>query len=250
MSCKPYNYHSIVLETKMAAQKVFIIASAFLVQAVFGQSYVSGNTLVENFVVGNQGLNNINVANTGINSIGIANTGINSIGLANAGLNSIGLANTGLNSIGLANTGISSIGVANAGLSNVGLIGAGLGGVGVIGGGTTVGTVGAGLNGVAFNVGGLNVGSSGPLAVTTISPIGPSGLAVASENLIDGTLLVSGSLPFLSAVSFEGALPTAGSGVATCGCGNGTVGIISDGFPAVTPVPSYGIGTGYSGIYF
>ncbi|RVE48848.1 hypothetical protein evm_006498 [Chilo suppressalis] len=134
------------------------------------------------------------------------------------------LENGGLinSNLGLANTGVSTLGLGNAGI-----IGAGLGGVGVVGGGSTVGTTGAGLNGVAFNVGGLNVGSSGPLVVTTISPIGPSGLAVASENVIDGALLVSGSLPFLSAVSFEGVLPTAGSGVATCGCGNGAVGIIS-----------------------
>ncbi|XP_028171184.1 chorion class CB protein M5H4-like [Ostrinia furnacalis] len=77
---------------------------------------------------------------------------------------------------------------------------------------------------------GYSVVSGGPLAVTAISPIGPSGLAVASENAIEGNLLVTGQLPFLSAVAFEGALPTAGSGVATCGCGSGQVGIVSEGF--------------------
>ncbi|RVE40314.1 hypothetical protein evm_012974 [Chilo suppressalis] len=123
------------------------------------------------------------------------------------------LGNGGLinSNLGLANTGASTIGLGNAGV-----IGAGLSGVS-----TGVAT------GPVLNIGSLSFGSSGPLVVTSISPIGPSGLAVASENVIDGTLLVSGSLPYLSAVSFEGVLPTAGSGVATCGCGNGAVGIIS-----------------------
>ncbi|CAG9794195.1 unnamed protein product [Diatraea saccharalis] len=180
----------------MAVHKIIIVVSTFLVQAVFGQDYI-GNTFVENIVLGNSGANGINVLNSGISSYGVANTGIGNAGLINAGYG-----------------------------SGIGLIGTGLGsGVGLVGG--NAGVVNAGLNGVTFNLNGLTVGSSSPLIVTNISPIGPSGLAVASENVIDGTLLVSGSLPFLSAVAFEGTLPTAGSGIATCGCGNGAVGIIN-----------------------
>ncbi|CAG9794198.1 unnamed protein product [Diatraea saccharalis] len=202
----------------MAAQKVLIVASALFVQVVFGQVY-NGNTIVENIVSGNSGAGNINIANTGINSYGVANTGIGSAGMINTGFGS---------GFGLLGTGIGSgVNVIGGGIgSGVGLIGGGIGsGVGVIGG--NAGVVGSALNGVTFNLNGLTVGSSSPLIVTNISPIGPSGLAVASENVIDGTLLVSGSLPFLSAVAFEGTLPTAGSGIATCGCGNGAVGIIN-----------------------
>ncbi|RVE44740.1 hypothetical protein evm_010592 [Chilo suppressalis] len=164
----------------------------------------------------------------------IQSTLAQSISFANSGINVV---NSGINSIGIANSGIGNAGLVSAGLGNSGLIGAGLGNSGLIG--ARLGS--AGVANTGLSVGGLNFASSGPLVVTTISPIGPSGLAVASENVIEGALLVSGSLPFLSAVSFEGALPTAGSGVATCGCGNGAVGIISEGFPAVAPAPVLGI---------
>jgi hypothetical protein len=70
--------------------------------------------------------------------------------------------------------------------------------------------------------------SSGPLLVTSSSPLYPGGLYVSSENSLDGTVLVTGTLPFLSAVGFEGTLPTAGSGAATCGCGTGHVGILNE----------------------
>ncbi|XP_028171177.1 chorion class B protein M2410-like [Ostrinia furnacalis] len=101
--------------------------------------------------------------------------------------------------------------------------------------GLSSGIVGSGLANSGsnlINVGGsgLTVASGGPLIVTAISPIGPSGLAVATENAIEGILTVNGQLPYLSAVAFEGGLPTTGSGVATCGCGSGTVGITSEGF--------------------
>jgi hypothetical protein len=73
-----------------------------------------------------------------------------------------------------------------------------------------------------------NIVSSGPLLVTSSSPLYPGGLYVTSENTLEGNVLVSGALPFLSAVGFEGSLPTAGSGAATCGCGVGNVGIINE----------------------
>ncbi|CAG9794197.1 unnamed protein product [Diatraea saccharalis] len=206
----------------MAAQKVLILASAFLVQTVYSVPVYSGNTIIDNIITGNSGANGINVVNSGISSYGATNTGIGSASLINGYGNGFGLVGTGIGS---------GVGVNYGGIgSGVGVIGGGIGsGVGVIGGGigSGVGVIGgnAGLNGVAFNLGGLTIGSSSPLIVTNISPIGPSGLALASENVIDGTLLVSGSLPFLSAVAFEGTLPTAGTGIATCGCGNGAVGI-------------------------
>ncbi|RVE40625.1 hypothetical protein evm_014726 [Chilo suppressalis] len=199
---------------KMAAKFVFFCASALFIQSTLAQS--------------------ISFANSGIN---VVNSGINSIGIANSGIGSAGLVSAGLGKTGLISSGLAGAGVIGAGFSNSGLIGAGLGNSGLIG--ASLGS--AGVANTGLSVGGLNFASSGPLVVTTISPIGPSGLAVASENVIEGALLVSGSLPFLSAVSFEGALPTAGSGVATCGCGNGAVGIISEGFPAAAPAPVLGI---------
>ncbi|KAL0809567.1 hypothetical protein ABMA28_011100 [Loxostege sticticalis] len=75
----------------------------------------------------------------------------------------------------------------------------------------------------------FNLISSGPLTLTSISPIGPSGLAVASENAIKGNLGVIGQLPYLGALGLEGRLPAAGSGLATCGCGDGNIGVVNEG---------------------
>lgn len=71
------------------------------------------------------------------------------------------------------------------------------------------------------------------LTVTSISPISPSGLSVYVDNLIlEGQMAVSGQLPFLGTIALDGSLPTSGQGVATCGCGNGQVGMVSEGVPA------------------
>ncbi|CAG9784773.1 unnamed protein product [Diatraea saccharalis] len=127
------------------------------------------------------------------------------VGASTAVNNAIDLSNIGY----FANSGLSAIGNTDvATISNTGLLA-----------GSNIAAVG-GLSG-------LDVVASGPIVVTSISPIGPSGLAVASENVIEGILNVSGQLPYLSAVAFEGTLPTSGSGVATCGCGSGNVGIIA-----------------------
>ncbi|XP_022115631.2 chorion class CB protein M5H4-like [Pieris rapae] len=67
---------------------------------------------------------------------------------------------------------------------------------------------------------GLNTRSS--------SPIAPGGLSITSENVIEGPVSVYGQLPFLSAVSFEGSMPTHGYGSVSYGCGNGNVGILSE----------------------
>ncbi|CAH2084036.1 unnamed protein product [Euphydryas editha] len=66
------------------------------------------------------------------------------------------------------------------------------------------------------------------LAVTSASPIAPTGVAMTSENAYEGVLAVTGALPFLAAVSLEGVLPTAGTGAVTYSCGNGNVAMINE----------------------
>ena len=74
----------------------------------------------------------------------------------------------------------------------------------------------------------LAASNGGGLAITSASPIAPTGVAMTSENAYEGPLAVAGSLPFLGAVALEGALPTAGAGAVTYGCGNGNVGILNE----------------------
>ncbi|CAH1642910.1 unnamed protein product [Spodoptera littoralis] len=85
--------------------------------------------------------------------------------------------------------------------------------------------------------------SGGSFAVSSFSPIAPTGITVISENAIEGALAVNGELPFLGAVAVEGALPSAGAGGINYGCGNGVVGIVSEG---VAPGPAYPAGIGYA----
>ncbi|CAG9784771.1 unnamed protein product [Diatraea saccharalis] len=87
----------------------------------------------------------------------------------------------------------------------------------------------------------LNTIPSGPFLVNSYSPISPNGITIVSENSIDGYLNVAGKLPYLSVVSFEGALPSTGSGIATCGCGSGGIGIINDGLPITIGNANYGV---------
>lgn len=77
--------------------------------------------------------------------------------------------------------------------------------------------------------------SGSGFAVTSISPIAPTGITLVSENAIEGPLSVIGELPFLGAIALEGALPTAGAGGINYGCGNGAVGIVSEGIAPVAP---------------
>ncbi|PZC72313.1 hypothetical protein B5X24_HaOG211324 [Helicoverpa armigera] len=91
--------------------------------------------------------------------------------------------------------------------------------------------------------------SGGGFAVTSYSPIAPTGITVVSENAIEGALTVNGELPFLGAVAVDGALPTAGAGGINYGCGSGSVAIVSEVAPAgpFTPAaagPAYP-GAGY-----
>ncbi|XP_068622199.1 chorion class B protein PC10-like [Battus philenor] len=97
--------------------------------------------------------------------------------------------------------------------------------------------------------------SGGGFAVSSASPIPPVGLSVLSENEIGGILAVGGELPFLGTVGLEGALPTAGAGAVSYGCGDGAVGMISEdvagsawGYPAAAGLgygPGLAAGIGY-----
>uniref|UniRef100_A0A2A4JZQ6 Uncharacterized protein n=1 Tax=Heliothis virescens TaxID=7102 RepID=A0A2A4JZQ6_HELVI len=71
--------------------------------------------------------------------------------------------------------------------------------------------------------------TGGGFAVTSYSPIAPSGITVISDNAIEGALAVNGMMPFLGAIALEGALPTAGAGGINYGCGSGAVAIVSEG---------------------
>lgn len=64
---------------------------------------------------------------------------------------------------------------------------------------------------------------------------------MTSENAYEGSLAVTGSLPFLGAVALEGALPTLGAGDVKYGCGNGNVEILSEGVTGYNNGP-YGFG--------
>ncbi|CAH2084031.1 unnamed protein product [Euphydryas editha] len=65
-------------------------------------------------------------------------------------------------------------------------------------------------------------------AVTSYSPITPFGVSIFSENVYEGPLAITGAVPFLGAVTLEGALPTIGGGAVNYGCGDGDVSIISE----------------------
>lgn len=93
---------------------------------------------------------------------------------------------------------------------------------------------------------GFNAPSSGGgFAVTSMSPISPTGITLVSENAIEGPLSITGQLPFLGAIALEGALPTAGAGAINYGCGNGAVGIITEGLAPTTAPVAYPAGHNY-----
>ncbi|KAJ8707222.1 hypothetical protein PYW08_011356 [Mythimna loreyi] len=84
--------------------------------------------------------------------------------------------------------------------------------------------------------------SGGGFLVQSVSPIAPTGITVFSENAIEGALAVNGELPFLSVVTVEGALPSAGAGGINYGCGSGAVGITSEGVGAAATGPYGAVG--------
>ncbi|XP_046974717.1 chorion class B protein M3A5-like [Vanessa cardui] len=87
--------------------------------------------------------------------------------------------------------------------------------------------------------------NGGGFGVSSASPIAATGVSVLSENSIEGALTVTGVLPFLGTVALEGALPTAGAGTVSYGCGNGEVAIVAE---DIAPI---GIGAplGYADAY-
>ncbi|XP_038217691.1 chorion class B protein M3A5-like [Zerene cesonia] len=90
----------------------------------------------------------------------------------------------------------------------------------------------------------------GGLAVASSSPLPPSGVSILSENAFEGPLAVAGQLPFLGTAALEGALPTIGSGAVNYGCGNGNVGILSEGPAALSGYgPAYGAASAYGAAY-
>ncbi|KAG6447181.1 hypothetical protein O3G_MSEX004850 [Manduca sexta] len=97
------------------------------------------------------------------------------------------------------------------------------------------GPMGPGLAGIAPATG-LAASYGGGLAVTSASPIAPTGLSVTSENAIEGTLAVIGQLPFLGAVATDGAFPTVGAGAVSYGCGDGAIGIVAE--APIAPAPA------------
>ncbi|XP_061726819.1 chorion class CB protein M5H4-like [Cydia pomonella] len=62
--------------------------------------------------------------------------------------------------------------------------------------------------------------NGGALTVTSAGPIAPSGIAVAADLGLSGDLDLSGTLPYLSAVAFEGKFDTSGSAPVSYGCGD------------------------------
>lgn len=86
---------------------------------------------------------------------------------------------------------------------------------------------GLGVPALDFSIVSANKG--GMLNVQSSSPIAPSSITVQSENIIEGTLSTIGRLPFLSAVTLEGTLPTYGSGGVQYRCGEG-IALLSEHF--------------------
>ncbi|XP_048002386.1 chorion class CB protein M5H4-like [Leguminivora glycinivorella] len=58
------------------------------------------------------------------------------------------------------------------------------------------------------------------MAITSLGPIAPSGIAVATELGLAGDLELSGELPYLSAVEFQGQFDTSGAAGVAYGCGD------------------------------
>lgn len=67
--------------------------------------------------------------------------------------------------------------------------------------------------------------SGGPFIVNCYGPIAPTGISVNAYSDLIGDLAVSGVLPFLSAVAFDGAFQNAGKATVSYGCGDGNIAI-------------------------
>lgn len=85
-----------------------------------------------------------------------------------------------------------------------------------------------GACGASFENGVVPASDGGGFAVRSASPVPPSGVSVLSENEYAGILAVAGQVPFLGTAYLEGAVPSAGAGAVTYGCGYGDVRIVSE----------------------
>ncbi|XP_041988711.1 chorion class B protein PC10-like isoform X2 [Aricia agestis] len=92
---------------------------------------------------------------------------------------------------------------------------------------------------VGYNPAALAASHGPGLAVTSASPVPPTGVTTVSETALAGELAVAGQVPFLSSVGLEGVLPTVGAGAITYGCGNGAVGITNEEVAPLAPA-AYG----------
>lgn len=72
--------------------------------------------------------------------------------------------------------------------------------------------------------------NGGALPVTSASSVPPSGVNLVSDNIYEGVLSLTGTMPFLGTVALEGTLPTAGAGSISYGCGNGDAAILIEEF--------------------
>lgn len=79
-----------------------------------------------------------------------------------------------------------------------------------------------------------------PCGISAPFQMPPTGMYIFSDDLlIEGPVLVSGRMPFLGAVTMEGAFTSAGAGAVSYGCGEGAVGVI-EGPVTATVAPSFG----------
>ncbi|XP_032525395.2 chorion class B protein Ld10-like [Danaus plexippus] len=84
----------------------------------------------------------------------------------------------------------------------------------------------------------LRASNGGGLTVRSSSSIPASGVTVETDDmLIEGPLAVSGQLPFLGVVALEGPVAAGGTGSVAYGCGNGNIGIVTEGVDQ--PAPAY-----------
>ncbi|KAJ8707220.1 hypothetical protein PYW08_011354 [Mythimna loreyi] len=92
--------------------------------------------------------------------------------------------------------------------------------------------------------------SGGALPVSSYSAFAPTGISVESDNAFEGVLAVDGELPFVSAVTMEGAVPSGGAGAVNYACGNGRTAMISETAAfapaaAMAPLAAYGPGAAF-----
>ncbi|CAH2057294.1 unnamed protein product, partial [Iphiclides podalirius] len=102
-----------------------------------------------------------------------------------------------------------------------------------------------GTCGAGFESGVVPASDGGGFAVRSASPVPPSGVSVLSENEYAGALAVVGQVPFLGTAYLEGAVPSAGAGAVTYGCGYDGVRIISE----ESASPGVLSGAGFSGFH-